>query len=179
MPRRHLVQRYLMLTQYVLLTYASDVRLFNNPTYTRNLNILSIGFWGPEFEFAKIPGIVSTVVGYAGGKTDYPTYKSIQDHTEAIRLVYDPNVLTYEQILKYFFEMQGGPPQYNSYSRQYRSAILTHSDEQKRIAEKLIDSFLKQGYKKVWTDIEEATDFYRAEEYHQKYVVKQKSRTFF
>ena len=72
--------------------------------------------------------------------------------------------------------MQGGPPTYNSFSRQYRSAILTHSDEQKKCAENMIKSFQSKGIKKVYTDIEDATDFYRAEEYHQKYVLKSRSR---
>ena len=69
-------------------------------------------FWGPEYEFSSIPGILDTVVGYAGGKTEYPTYKNIQDYTEAIRVTYDPSILSYEQIIRIFFDMQGGPPTY-------------------------------------------------------------------
>lgn len=137
------------------------------------------GFWGPEVEFTNVRGVISTVVGYAGGETDYPTYKSIQDHTEAIRLEFDPSVISYEEILTHFFNQQGGPPGYPSYSRQYRSAILYHSEEQKGIAERMIADYKRSGgSKKVFTDVEPATDFYRAEEYHQKFYFKQNRKAY-
>lgn len=115
-------------------------------------------------------------MGYAGGSTAFPTYKSIQDYTEAIRLGFDPKVISYERILELFFEMQGGPPMMKSFSRQYRSAILVHNDEQRGTVEKMLAAFEANGAKKVYTDVEEATDFYRAEEYHQEYVKKSGAR---
>jgi len=116
-------------------------------------------------------------VGYAGGKAPWPTYKSIQDHTEAVRVEYDPQILSYQDILVEFFS-QGGVPTSPCYSRQYRNAILTHSEEQKKIASAVVEQLRKQrGVQKIYTDIEDATPFYRAEEYHQKYVEKsRKSR---
>ena len=114
--------------------------------------------------------MVETVVGYAGGKTDYPTYKSIQDHTEAIRVTFNPKVLTYEQVLETYFDM-GGVPSFPGFSRQYRHAILYHTPEQKEIAERVISRHAKENGR-VFVDVEPATDFYRAEEYHQKYVRK-------
>lgn len=131
-------------------------------------------FWGPQYEFDRIEGIKSTIVGYAGGKTQFPTYKSIQDYTEAIRVEYDPKVLSYEQIIQKFFDMQGGPPSYGSFSRQYRSAILLHNAEQKAVVDKIFGDYAKKSGKKIYTDVEEATDFYRAEEYHQNYVDKKR-----
>ena len=119
-------------------------------------------------------GVQEVVVGYAGGKTEWPTYRSIQDHTEAVRVVFDPNVITYEELLLSFFQMHSpfSPP----YSRQYRSAILTHNEEQHAIATAMIADLAKLSKKKVYTLIEPATDFYRAEEYHQKYIQKQSGR---
>ena len=143
------------------------------PPEVANTADLCLGwFWTPDFEFSKIKGVVDTVVGYAGGKTDFPTYKSIQDHTEAIRVVFDPKVLSYEQVLDMYFQM-GGVPTYPGYSRQYRHAILYHTAEQREAAERVITRYeQEQGTKKIFVDIEPATDFYRAEEYHQKYVRK-------
>lgn len=125
--------------------------------------------------FDRIEGIKSTVVGYAGGKTPFPTYKSIQDYTEvewarvslylhnvftfnkslyyllhiytvikAIRVEYDPKVLSFEQILEKFFDMQGGPPAYGSFSRQYRSAVLYHNAEQKAVVDSIFNKYAKE-----------------------------------
>lgn len=116
-------------------------------------------------------------MGYAGGKQEYPTYKSIKDHTEAVRIVYDPSKLSYDDILRHFILEQGGPPRSRPYSRQYRSAILVHNEEQRTKAEKFIDTLCQSmklsSRQNLFIDIEDATDFYRAEEYHQKFYVKQ------
>eukprot|EP01038_Epipyxis_sp_PR26KG_P006068 gene6068-8355_t len=119
-------------------------------------------------------GIMNATVGYAGGLTEWPTYRRIQDHTEAIRLVYDENVLPLEDILTMFFLEQGGPPRYPSYNRQYRSAILVHTPEQRARVDNYMKLYRKtKNIDKIYTDIEDGTDFYRAEEYHQKYMEKQ------
>jgi len=119
-------------------------------------------------------GVEDVVVGYAGGKTEWPTYRSIQDHTEAVRVVFDPKVITYEELLLSFFQMHS--PFSSPYSTQYRSAILVHNEEQKAIATAMVDDLAKMSKKKVYTLVEPATDFYRAEEYHQKYIQKQSGR---
>ena len=110
-------------------------------------------------------------MGYAGGKAAYPTYQSIKDSTEAVRVSYDPSVMTYEDVLGYYFRELGSSAFSPSYSRQYRSAILVHNEEQHRIATEFVKGFEQQG-RKVHVDIEPATDFYRGEEYHQKYFAK-------
>lgn len=113
-------------------------------------------------------------MGYSGGKAPWPTYKSIGDHTEAIRVVYDSQKLSYEDILKYFIAGEGGPPPFPAFSRQYRWAIFTHNAEQKRIAEATMAAVRKvNGARPIFVDIEDAGDFYRAEEYHQKFYEKQ------
>ena len=112
---------------------------------------------------------MEVTVGYAGGKTDWPTYKSIQDHTEALRIEYDPNVMSYRDILVNFFAQHS--PTSPSYSRQYRSAIFYHNSDQRRVAEDLISTIESKG-RKIYTDLEPATDFYQAEEYHLKYIEK-------
>jgi len=119
-------------------------------------------------------GVKEVTVGYAGGKTEFPTYRSIQDHTEAVRVVFDPKKISYEEILMSFFQQHSifSPP----YSRQYRSAILVHNQEQEETARAMLDAFSKSAKRKVYTEVEQATDFYRAEEYHQKYIAKQSAR---
>ena len=109
-------------------------------------------------------------MGYAGGKTEWPTYKSIQDHTEALRIEYDPSLLTYKDILAEFFSQHS--PTSPSFSRQYRSAILYHNEEQLGEAKEFIGMLEKRIGRKIYTDLEPATDFYQAEEYHLKYIEK-------
>ena len=119
---------------------------------------------------------MKVTVGYAGGKTDWPTYKSIQDYTEALRIEFDTKVMSLEDVLNEYYTMSAGGPTYPPYSRQYRSAILYHNEDQRLIAESKTNEMirLRKG-KKVYVDIEPATTFYKAEEYHQKYVEKSKS----
>jgi methionine-S-sulfoxide reductase len=114
--------------------------------------------------------VLEVTVGYAGGKAEFPTYKSIKDHTEACRVVFDPTKTTYRDILISMFGQHSpfGAP----YSRQYRSAILVHNDEQKEIAESLIAQLQAGTSSKISTVVEPATDFYAAEEYHQHYIKK-------
>ena len=117
--------------------------------------------------------VKEVTVGYAGGTGAWPTYRNIQDYTEAIRVVFDPNLISYEAILHAAIAEMGGPPTRKNSHRQYRSAFLTHSPEQRAIALSVISSYekkLKEG--KVYVDVEDATDFYRGEEYHQKYYAK-------
>jgi len=133
-------------------------------------------FWGPDYFFSNLDGVIDVTVGYSGGIAEFPTYKSIKDYTEAVRVVFDKRKLSYQQILELFFDQQGGPPTSPSFSRQYRSALLVHNEDQRIQAQAMVQNFAKvRRVNKIYTDIEDSTltDFYRAEEYHQKFMEKQ------
>ena len=140
-------------------------------------------FWGAEKLFWQTPGVVSTSVGYAGGSTPNPTYAEVctgkTGHAEAVRVVFDPKLISYAELLKVFWEehdptqgMRHGGDQ----GTQYRSAILTHGDAQQREAEASRDMFQGRltaaGLGQITTEILPAPDFYFAEEYHQQYLHK-------
>ena len=120
---------------------------------------------------------MDVVVGYAGGQQDWPTYRNIKDHTEAVRITFHPQIISYEDLLEHFFDELGGPPVSPAYSRQYRNAILPHNEKQHLIANRKLQEFSTRfDNRKLFIDVEDATDFYRAEEYHQKYIEKQSLR---
>lgn len=135
-------------------------------------------FWGVEYLFKKLPGVLKTEVGYAGGHQDYPTYEQVcsgrTGHYEAIRIVYDPTKINYEAIVKFFFEIHD-PTQSNGQGpdigSQYLSVIFYYDENQKQIAEKLI-SILKQSNYQVATKLLPVSPFWRAETYHQDYYQK-------
>jgi peptide-methionine (S)-S-oxide reductase len=140
-------------------------------------------FWGAERKFWETPGVYSTAVGYAGGYTPNATYEEVcsgrTGHTEAVLVVYDPTEVTYEQLLKVFWESHDptqGMRQGNDVGTQYRSAIYTFDDDQRRLAEASLaayqDRLAAEGYGPVTTEIADATDFYYAEDYHQQYLFK-------
>jgi peptide methionine sulfoxide reductase msrA/msrB len=136
-------------------------------------------FWGVEYYMQKAPGVLSTEVGYIGGHIDNPTYEQVSSHTtgyaEAVRIVFDPGKTQYEDIAKLFFEIHD-PTQTNrqgpDIGDQYRSSVFYLSEDQRRIAEKLVDILNSKGYK-VATRIVPATKFWKAEEYHQQYYAKE------
>lgn len=138
-------------------------------------------FWGIEAEFSKIPGVISTTVGYSGGTLKNPTYKDVctdkTGHAEVVQIEYDPTKLSYEKILEAFFNIHD-PTQLNrqglDIGTQYRSVIFYHTPEQEKIAKESIQKLEKLGrYKsKIVTQIEAAKEFYKAEEYHQRYFEK-------
>ncbi len=148
----------------------------------RETAILAGGcFWGMEEIIRKLPGVLETAVGYSGGKVAHPTYEQVctgrTGHAEAIRVVFDPTKLTYEGLLGYFFRMHDPTTlnqQHNDIGTQYRSAIFYTGDEQKQVAEKVKAAVNKSGkFKKpVVTEITKAGEFYSAEDYHQKYLIK-------
>jgi len=140
-------------------------------------------FWGAEKVFWSIPGVWVTAVGYQGGATPNPTYKEAcsgqTGHAEAVRVVFDPAVVTYEQLLKVFWEDHDptqGFRQGNDVGTQYRSAIYTHGPDQLATAIASRDMFqaelAKARFGEVTTEIREAPEFYFAEEYHQQYLAK-------
>jgi peptide methionine sulfoxide reductase msrA/msrB len=138
-------------------------------------------FWGMEEIIRKIPGVIETTVGYTGGKTKSPTYQQVctgaTGHAEAVQIHFDPKKISYEEVLGYFFRMHDPTTlnrQHNDVGTQYRSAIFYHSEEQKKVAEAVKAKADKSGKFKrpVVTEITAASEWYPAEGYHQKYLVK-------
>ncbi len=140
-------------------------------------------FWGAERVFWQIPGVITTAVGYEGGYTPNPTYEEVcsgrTGHTETVRVVYDPDRITYEQLLKAFWEAHDptqGMRQGNDAGTQYRSAIFTTSAAQAEAAEAARVAFqpvlAKAGYGAITTELRPSPDFYLAEDYHQQYLDK-------
>jgi peptide methionine sulfoxide reductase msrA/msrB len=138
-------------------------------------------FWGMEEILRKIPGVSKTAVGYTGGKTANPTYEQIctgsTGHAEAIEIVFDPSQLSYEGLLDYFFRMHDPTTlnrQHNDVGTQYRSAIFYTSEEQKKIATAVKAKLeaAKKFNRPITTEITASSKFYSAEDYHQKYLVK-------
>ncbi|MGQ9873010.1 peptide-methionine (S)-S-oxide reductase MsrA [Leptodesmis sp.] len=140
-------------------------------------------FWGAERKFWQQPGVFTTAVGYAAGITPNPTYREVctgmTGHNEVVFVVYDPNVISYDQLLKVFWENHDptqGMRQGNDVGTQYRSGIYTYSDEQQKLAEASRDRYQvalnKAGYGPITTEILDAPPFYYAEDYHQQYLAK-------
>jgi len=140
-------------------------------------------FWGEEKAFWQLPGVVTTAVGYAGGVTPNPTYEEVcsgqTGHAEVVLVAYDPERISYEQLLKTFWESHDptqGMRQGNDMGTQYRSIILTADDDQRAAAEASRDAFQKNltaaGYGTITTEISSAGPFYYAEDYHQQYLDK-------
>lgn len=138
-------------------------------------------FWGVEQRFSELEGVLSTEVGYTGGTTPHPTYKQVcahrTGHAEAVRLEYDPERITYERLLEAFFTMHDpttrdrqGP----DVGSQYRSAIFFHGPEQQRAARDTVARLEAEGRfgAPIVTEIAPAAEFWRAEEYHQRYLAK-------
>jgi peptide-methionine (S)-S-oxide reductase len=139
-------------------------------------------FWGAERKFFQAPGVVTTAVGYMGGYTPNPTYEEVcsgrTGHAEAVLVVFDPAVTTYEALLSLFFESHDptqGFRQGNDVGTQYRSAIYTTTPRQHELAVRARDAYgarlAASGRGSPTTEIEEARDFYYAEDYHQQYLI--------
>jgi peptide-methionine (S)-S-oxide reductase len=143
-------------------------------------------FWGAEKSFWQQPGVVSTAVGYEGGYTPNPTYEEVcsgrTGHAEAVRVVYDPAKVSYEQLLKVFWESHDptqGMRQGNDVGSQYRSAIFYQNDAQREAAEASATAYGKKlaeaGFGAITTEIGPAGEFYFAEDYHQQYLADTKN----
>jgi peptide-methionine (S)-S-oxide reductase len=140
-------------------------------------------FWGAERKFWQIPGVVTTAVGYAGGFTPNATYEEVcsgrTGHTEVVRVVYDPNKVSYDALLKAFWESHDptqGMRQGNDVGTQYRSALYYTTEAQKKAAEvgkrRYQEALSKAHRAAITTEVLEAPEFYYAEEYHQQYLAK-------
>jgi len=156
------------------------------PPYPDGLEVAEFAFgcfWGAEKDFWETPGVYVTAVGYAGGSTRNPTYREVctgqTGHAEAVRVVFDPKQVSYDQLLKVFWENHDptqGMRQGNDVGTQYRSAIYTYGDEQRKAAEASRDAYQERltaaGYGQITTEIREAPEFYFAEDYHQQYLAR-------
>jgi peptide-methionine (S)-S-oxide reductase len=138
-------------------------------------------FWGVEEDFRHVPGVVDTAVGYEGGTLEHPTYEDVctdrTGHAEAVEVTFDPAKVSYEELVGVFFRIHD-PTQLNrqgpDVGTQYRSAIFVHSEEQRRVAEEAIRRLERERVfrRPVVTAVEPATTFWRAEDYHQRYLAR-------
>ena len=142
--------------------------------------VLALGcFWGPEIKFSKINGVIKTEVGYCGGDSSQTTYKEVctgnTNHAEVVKIDFDEKVVSYEKILKFFFEIHD-PTTLNSqgpdFGTQYRSEIFYLNDNQKKIADKVLNQVNEKLSGRVVTKISLLKNYCIAEEYHQKYLEK-------
>lgn len=156
------------------------------PPFPQNMQLAMFGlgcFWGAERKFWQLEGVYSTAVGYAGGYTPNPTYEEVcsgmTGHNEVVRVVYDPALLTYSQLLAVFWEAHNptqGMRQGNDVGTQYRSGIYVYNGDQRELARVSADSYQQKleqaGYGRITTQITDAPVFYLAEDYHQQYLAK-------
>ncbi|MDN4160125.1 peptide-methionine (S)-S-oxide reductase MsrA [Nocardioides abyssi] len=140
-------------------------------------------FWGAEELYWQMPGVWSTSVGYAGGTTSHPSYEEVcsgaTNHTEAVRVVFDPTVVSYADLVKRFFEVHDptqGMRQGNDVGTQYRSALYFTSPEQEQVARELTEVYgaelRRRGLGEITTEIREVPTYYYAEDVHQQYLAK-------
>ncbi|GAP98362.1 peptide-methionine (S)-S-oxide reductase MsrA [Leptolyngbya sp. NIES-2104] len=156
------------------------------PPFPAGIEVAVFGlgcFWGAERKFWQQEGVYSTAVGYAAGITPNPTYQEVctgqTGHNEVVLVAYDPKVISYEKLLKVFWESHDptqGMRQGNDVGTQYRSGIYVYNDEQRQAAETSLkvyqEELAKAGYKPITTEILDAPEFYYAENYHQQYLAK-------
>ena len=142
--------------------------------------ILALGcFWGPEIKFSKLDGVLKTEVGYCGGDNNQTNYREVcsgtTNHAEVVRLEFDPELISYEKILKFFYKIHN-PTTLNSqgpdFGTQYRSEIFYLNEQQKQIAEKITNEENIKFSGKIVTKISLVKNYCPAEEYHQKYLEK-------
>jgi methionine-S-sulfoxide reductase len=134
-------------------------------------------FWGVQYYFDQIPGVVKTTVGYSGGRTKNPTYEEVCSHTtghaEVTLVEFDPTKVSYQTLVQHFFRLHD-PTQLNrqgpDVGDSYRSAIFYTSEEQKNVAEKVLKNAQANFEQPIVTELTRASEFYPAEDYHQKYV---------
>jgi len=138
---------------------------------TNETAVLALGwFWTPQYKYSRILGVVSTVVGYSGGQEKNPTYDRIKDATESILIEYNPDIISFEDILAEWSKMHAP---FRKRHSQYRSAIFYINEKQKKIAKDTVEAMKNKTGEEIFTDVELVSAFYRAEEYHQDYIKKE------
>jgi peptide-methionine (S)-S-oxide reductase len=164
--------------------FVLDARL--EPPFPEGMELALFGmgcFWGAERKFWELGGVYSTSVGYAGGSTKNPTYREVcsglTGHAEVVRVVFDPKKVSYEELLRVFWESHNptqGMRQGNDVGTQYRSAIYCYGDAQQRAAERSREMYqarLREAkHGDITTEIQQAPEYYYAEDYHQQYLAK-------
>ena len=136
-------------------------------------------FWKPDLEFEKLNGVKKTEVGYCGGRNSNTTYENVctgkTNHAEVVKVYYDESIISYEELVKFFFKIHD-PTTLNrqgpDIGTQYRSEIFYVKEEQKEIAEKIIEEANKKFKEKIVTKISKESNYCKAEDYHQKYLKK-------
>lgn len=129
-------------------------------------------FWSPEALFGQLPGVIHTCTGYAGGTTAAPTYREMGDHTEVVQLTFNPQLLSFEEIVKRFWDSHN-PVNINDYKgNQYRSLLMVHNDRQSAAIQHMIEQWRELGQSEPATAIIPYSVFYRAEDRHQKYYLQ-------
>ena len=130
--------------------------------------------WQPEDYFKKMPGVTATTVGYSGGTTENPNYENLGDHTETVQIEFDPSFVSYKKLLDKFWQLHD--PSVKQ-TKQYSSFIFTNSEDQAEEAKLSAEAYAKVSGKTLLTKILKTEKFYRAEEYHQKYLEKARGAT--
>ncbi len=144
----------------------------------RDIAVLAGGcFWGLEDLIRSLPGVIDTEAGYTGGQNDNPTYQNHPGHAEAVEITYNPEEISYKQLLNFFFQIHNPTTlnqQGNDIGTSYRSAIFYKNEEEKRVAEEMIEIVdkSKRWRDPVVTTLEPFTHFWPAESYHQDYLKK-------
>lgn len=147
----------------------------NRPSQVETATFALGWFWGPDAQFGSLPGVIRTRVGYTGGTKLNPTYYSLGNHTESLQIDYDPSIISFEEILSKFW--QSHEPTARAWSSQYKAALFFHNQEQQdaavesktHLAENKKGRFLSRN---IHTEILPAQEFYLAEDYHQKYMLR-------
>lgn len=133
-------------------------------------------FWGPDAQFGSIKGVISTRVGYAGGTTKNPSYYNIGDHSETIEINYNPEVISYRELLNMFWNLHN--PVYETTNRQYMSIVFCHDNAQMEDAMEVKREVEAEGGQKIYTEIVHLKNFYLAEGYHQKYYLQNATKPY-
>lgn len=141
------------------------------PAYTETATFALGCFWAPDSRFGSLDGVVRTRVGYAGGTLEDPTYHNLRDHTETIQIDYDPTQVSYEQLLEVYWDSHN--PTTEPWSRQYMSIIFYHNSKQRALAMQSKQSEESSLGRRIYTEIVPFSEFYSAEDYHQKYHLQQ------
>ena len=160
-----------MSTEAASSTDLPPIDLDESPPRTRTATLALGCFWAPEARFGVLPGVVRTRVGYAGGTTANPTYRQLGDHIETVQIDFDPDRLTYSEVLEIFWDSH--TPTRRPRKRQYLPALFVHDDEQKEVARRTRERLRERHDGRITTEIFPDPTFYLAEDYHQKYHLQQ------
>ncbi|WP_050180138.1 peptide-methionine (S)-S-oxide reductase MsrA [Domibacillus robiginosus] len=133
-------------------------------------------FWSPDARFGALPGVIRTKTGFAGGTTEHPTYRQMGDHTETIQIEFDPDVLSFEEILSVFWRSHTSTNRTHYGERQYMSLLFYHNEEQRETIERVKQELESERNEPIETEIQPFSSFTPAEERHQKYHVKRFKR---